>query len=251
MRRLSEINETRKVFKIILFISLFSTILFSTLSVLDVYPDGYEWVDSLFLLLSGASVSFLASVMVQLYVSDEQASSLKALSLDQFDLLKELTIDVDGVDELPVEFMNLKWVAYLTSSPSEGQGNMDWRFRDITKRVEVGKKMVIYDFPSENLVKKDAKYTCTLIGFKSTVLGIISLGQEPTSVMIFDVPVPASGVYFGPSYITNWFSERALSIAVVGSGDKKPVGEYDWPEGIKEALQEWRKRLKVYLDLDL
>lgn len=182
-------------------------------------------------LLAGAAASLVTTALIQ-------RSSAK----EQNELLKELALSADGIQELPDEFRRLKWIAVATTTLADDEIRCVWRVRSIEKQSDSGKNFAVYKCPSKNLVGEDAIYQLTFIGLTGAVVAIFSLGNEPTSVVVFDTPVPAAGLYFGLGYITNWFAQRDVTLAIAGLGNM-PV-DLQHQGDLREAFRKWFSGVK-------
>jgi len=174
--------------------------------------------------------------LIQIFASDEQTK-----------LLQELALSAEGIQPLPNEFRSLKWLAHTTTTISDEGKRTEWRCDYIEKLGDTGRKFAVYKLPGKTLIGTEAYYTCTFIGLKACVVAIISLGDERTTVFIFDTPVPAAGIYFGPGYLTDWSGRRDLAIAVIGTGTM-PDLKVGWPTTIKNAFKEWKGNVEWGLE---
>jgi hypothetical protein len=179
-------------------------------------------------IVAGGATSLLTSTIIQLFASEEQTN-----------LLRELTLTAEGIQPLPDGFRSLKWLAHTTQVITKDGKKNEWRCGNIEKVGDSRQKFVTYTVPTKNLVGEVVKYHFTFIGLTGCVVGIISLGDEKSSVFIFEAPVSAAGMYFGPGYITDWSGKRNLAIAIVGT-DSIPDLKKEWPNTLKHTINEWK-----------
>jgi|GEM_PF-5028959 len=220
--------------KLIYNLSLVLTILlvgfsFITLSMLDGYKQ------TILASISGGALSLAASMIVQRIASNEQSQMMKAV-----------TLDAEGVFELPVSFRKLKWLVYATTKTVIECNNpikvIRWKIAKLTKVSTSGPRFSVYNFSTNNLVNESVVYTVTFIGSKNTVIGLITKENEATSTITFDVNVPDAGVWFGSAYATDWAGDRLLTMALTGTSDT-PKDIQNLPDDIKANFIHWNEKI--------
>ncbi len=187
-------------------------------------PDKFSTIVAV---VVGGAFSFVASMVIQLFSSKEQ-----------YEMIRSVTINAEGVQSLPDSFYRLKWFAHATKLANEdGQQDTHWRISPLVKSGTSGQRFSSYTLDTNNLVGDKISYTLTCIGLQGCVIGVISKENETTSSLILDTAVPDAGVFFGAAYLTDWDSERDLTLMIVGTSEISELE--DLPESIKNAFKRW------------
>ncbi len=183
--------------------------------------------------LAGAGCSLLISTFLQRWASDEQSQLTSKL-------LRDLTLQTEGVKALPSEFRDLNWMAYATRVPDGGAKKIDWRICELHKIGASGEATCMYSLRTRNCNGKDVKYTCTFVGLAGRVACIIAKGidTERTALMVFETAVSDTHIYFGPGYIVDWLAENAFTLAMVGAGSM-PSSMNGIPATALESFTHW------------
>lgn len=211
------------------------TISIAIISLIAIYmlPPG-QW-QTIAASICGGSLSLAASMIVQKLASNEQSQMIKAV-----------TLDAEGVSELPDSFRKLKWIIYATTKitieSEKTIKTINWKLAKLTKVGSSGPRFAVYNFSTINLTKEPVIYTATFIGSQNTVIGVITKENEATSTITFDVNVPDAGVWFGPAYATDWAGDRLLTMAIIGTSDTVQNIE-DLPDDIKASFIHWNKKV--------
>ena len=181
--------------------------------------------------LVGGAISFLASMLVQFFASKEQTEMIKAV-----------TLDAEGILPLPDAFRRLKWVAYATKrAGGDGDKITEWRMTPLLKSGGSGPRFVTYTLEAINLVGDMVTYTATFVGLQGCVLSAITRENETSSSFIFDTAVPDAGVFFGAAYLTDWGSERDLTLAIAGTSPPPELSTMAPP--VMAAFERWYNRM--------
>ncbi|MBN2563626.1 MAG: hypothetical protein JXQ75_22125 [Phycisphaerae bacterium] len=177
--------------------------------------------------LVGGAISFLASMLVQFFASREQT-----------DMIRAVTLDAEGILPLPHAFHRLKWLAYATKrAASDGQKTTEWRMTPLLKAGGSGPRFVTYSLEAINLVGEMVTYTATFVGLQGCVLSAVTRENETSSSIVFDTAVPDAGVFFGAAYLTDWGSDRDLTLAIVGTSEAPSLGAM--APAIIAAFEKW------------
>lgn len=181
--------------------------------------------------LVGGAISFLASMLVQFFASKEQTEIIKAV-----------TLDAKGILPLPDAFRRLNWLAYATKyAGNDGDKKTEWRMMPLLKSGGSGPRFVTYSLETKNLVGEMVPYTATFVGLQGCVLSAITRENETSSSLIFDTAVPDAGVFFGAAYLTDWGSERDLTLAIIGTSETTEL--FDMSPSVTAAFDRWYKRM--------
>lgn len=181
--------------------------------------------------LVGGGISCLASMLVQYFASKEQTEMVKAV-----------TLDAEGILPLPDAFRRLKWIAYATKrAGSDGDKITEWRMTPLLKSGGSGPRFVIYTLEATNLIGDMVAYTATFVGLQGCVLGAITRENETSSSLIFDTALPDAGVFFGAAYLTDWGSERDLTLAIIGTSPPPELDGMSPP--VMAAFERWYNRI--------
>jgi hypothetical protein len=160
--------------------------------------------------LAGGGLSLGVSTYIQWIASAEQTL-----------VLRDLTLRMEGVRELPEDFLRLGWMAYATRlAGSDGEKQIDWRVGELDKIGKSGNATCMYTLKTKNADGNRVAYSCTFVGLSGRVAGIVAKGRdtERTAVLVFETSLSDSSVYFGPGYIVDWLGGNAFSLALVGTG---------------------------------
>jgi len=181
--------------------------------------------------LVGGSISFLASMLVQSFASKEQTEMIKAI-----------TLDAEGILPLPDAFCRLKWLAYATKRAApNGSKITEWRITPLRKSDSSGPRFVTYSLDATNLVGEMVTYAATFVGLQGCALAAITRENETSSSVIFDTALPDAGVFFGAAYLTDWGSERDLTLAIIGTSEPPKLDSMS--QNIIAAFEQWYKRM--------
>lgn len=179
----------------------------------------------------GGVGSLLASMLVQLFASIEQTG-----------IIRNITLDAEGIESVPDAFRRLKWLAYATKLAADNGSKMtQWRITPLLKAGGTGPRFVTYTLEAMNLVGEMVTYSATFVGLRSCVVAAITRENETSSSLIFDTAVPDAGVFFGAAYLTDWGSERDLTLAIVGTSE--PTELNAMPSNVVAAFERWYKRM--------
>lgn len=217
-------------------LKLTTTIVIISIIAIYMLPSGQ--LQTIAASICGGSLSLAASMVVQKLASNEQSQMIKAV-----------TLDAEGVSELPDSFRKLKWIIYATTKttiepnvePKKTIKTINWKLAKLTKVGSSGPRFAVYNFSTTNLTKEPVIYTATFIGSQNTVIGVITKENEATSTITFDVNVPDAGVWFGPAYVTDWDGDRLLTMAIIGTSDTVQDIE-NIPDDIKASFTHWTQQ---------
>ncbi len=218
----------KKIYKVLLLLS----IIIVGLSL------GLTWIlnppwNAGFAVLAGGAMSLIASLLLQSFASAEQSQMIKAL-----------TLEAEGVSELPDAFRRIKWFAWATkrANPNDPEGNKvtQWFVSRLTKVGGSGPRFLTYTLDVPNLVNDNVTYNCTFVGLNSCVIATISRENEPASAVIFSCDVPDAGVFFGTGCLTDWCADRDLTLGIVGTGDMPEIPNLQ--PNIFAAFDHWYKK---------
>lgn len=179
--------------------------------------------------IAGSAFGLAASFVIQDIASKEQTQMIRAV-----------TLNAEGITSLPVSFHKLKWIAHATkkaSSPTTK--NVEWRVVDLTKIGGAGPRFVTYSLQGANLLGDLVNYHATFIGSQSCVICAITSEQELTSTVTFDCTLPAAGVYFGVAYLTDWASDRDVTLMICGPSPLREGKLSALPPEASAAFHRW------------
>ena len=181
--------------------------------------------------LAGGAMSLSVSILMQSFASSEQSRMIKAV-----------TLDAEGIRRLPDAFVRVKWMPFATKRPSpEGGEVTQWVAVPLTKIGGCGPRFVTYSLRVPNIIGDLVVYNCTFIGLQGGVVAIITCENESASSILFNIDVPDAGVFFGTAYLTDWFADHRITLAMVGTGDIPNVP--DIPPEIATALEHWYNKI--------
>lgn len=184
--------------------------------------------------VAGAAIGLVATIFVQDLASREQVEMIKAV-----------TLDAEGITPLPETFHDLKWLAFATKKPlPNNTKTIAWQLEPLTKIGGSGPRFVTYSLVVKNLLGQDVVYRATFVGSQGCVVCAISREYETTSIVTFDTSVSSAGVYFGVANLTDWASERDITLMIVGSKELETQNLESLPENAKGAFRRWYNKIE-------